>query len=125
MTRKLGLSLAFLMIFASHAAVAGEGHGGIKTMASILAGLNHHPSSAEKKQLQMIIDDSHASAHAQALAQAMINLDHKVSGSDKAKLKKIAKDSSASENERELANILLNLNHKASSDDKHKLHAMH
>ncbi len=125
MKRKLGLFLALVMLTASGAIMASKGHGEIKTMASILAGLNHHPSSAEKKQLQMIVDDSHASAHAKTLAQVMIDLDHKVSGADKAKLKKIAKDSNANENERELANILLNLNHKASADDKHKLHAMH
>jgi len=125
MAKILGLSLAFLMIFATNSSIAGSGHGEIKTMASILAGLNHHPSSSEKKQLKMIVDDSHASAHSRTLAQAMINLDHKVSGADKTKLQKIADDSNASENERELANILLHLSHKASSDDKNKLHAMH
>jgi len=124
MKKRLGLSLAFLMLTASGISNASEGHGEIKTMASILTGLNHQPSGVEKKQLQKIVDDSHASVYAQTLAQVMIDLDHKVSGADKAKLKKIAKDSSANKNERELANILINLNHKASSDDQHKLHAM-
>ncbi len=125
MMKILGLSLALLMTFANHSAIAGKGHTEIKTMSSILAGLNHYPSSTEKTQLKTIVDDSHASAHARTLAQAMINLDHSISDADKPKLKNIAKDEKASENERDLANILINLNHKASAADKHKLHGMH
>jgi len=124
MEKILGLSLAFLMSFASFSAIASKGHGDIKTMATILAELNHHPGSSEKQQLKSIVNNSHASAHSRTIAQAMINLDHSVSGADKSKLKKIVNDANASENERELANILLNLNHKASSADKHKLHGM-
>ncbi|VAW86546.1 hypothetical protein MNBD_GAMMA17-2282 [hydrothermal vent metagenome] len=125
MMKILGLSLALLMTLANHSAIAGKGHTEIKTMSSILAGLNHYPSSTEKKQLKMIVDDSHASAHSRTLAQAMINLDHSISDADKPRLKNIANDADASENERDLANIMLNLNHKASSADKHKLHGMH
>ena len=125
MAKILGLSLAFLMTFVSYSAIASKGHGEIKTMASILAGLNHYPSSSEKQQLKTIVDSSHASAHSRTIAQAMINLDHSVSGADKPKLQKIINDAKASENERDLANILLNLSHKASSADKHKLHGMH
>jgi len=125
MVKILGLSLAFIMTFVSHGVIAGKGHSEIKTMASILAGLNHYPSSAEKKQLKTIASDSHASANVRTLAQAMVNIDHSISGADKPKLKKITNDGNASENERDLANILLNLSHKASSADKHKLHGMH
>ncbi len=125
MVKILGLSLAFLMTLTSHSVIASEGHTEIKTMASILAGLNHHPSSTDKKQLKMIVEDNHASQHSRTLAQAMINIDHSISDADKPKLKTIANDENASTNERDLANILLSLNHKASSADKHKLHEMH
>jgi len=126
MMKTVGLTLlACLMTFASHGVIASKDNGGIKTMASILAGLNHYPDSAEKKQLKAIVDDSHASAHSRTLAQAMINLDHSISGADKPRLQKIADDANASENERDLAKILLSLSHKASSADKHKLHGMH
>ncbi len=125
MRKMLGVSLTFLMMFTSHAAIPGEGHSAIKTMASILAGINHHPSSTEKEQLKVIVNDNQASTHTRTLAQAMINIDHKVNRADKAKLQKIAGDATASDHERELANILINLSHKASADDKHKLHGMH
>ncbi len=125
MRKMFGLTLALLMIFTTHTAVAGSGHGEIKTMASILAGLNHYPSSSEKRALKEIVDDSHVSAHSRTLAQAMINLDHSISGADRPKLQKIVNDSDASADERELATILLNLSHKASSADKEKLHKMH
>lgn len=127
MAKRLGVTLAILMMFTSFAATAGAGHGSgaIKTMASILTGLNHHPSSSEKQKLQKIVNDNMASMHARTLAQAMINLDHKVISADKPKLQQIVDDAGASQQERDLANILLNLSHKPSSADKDKLHAMH
>lgn len=126
MANTLRLSLVALMIFMFQGAIASDGHGGaVKTMATILSHLNHHPSGAEKEQLQMIVHDSHASAASHTLAQAMINLNHKVEGADKTKLQEVAHDSHATEDERTLANILLHLNHKPSSGDKEKLSHMH
>lgn len=113
------------LTFFSFSGIAGEGHGSaIGTMASIMKHLNHHPSDAEKKDLQKIIHNHSSSANEKTLAQAMINLEHRVADGDKGMLSDLMHDAAATDNEKSLAKIILNLSHKPSSHDKELLKAM-
>lgn len=96
------------------------GGSALKTMASILMGLNHYPSDSEKETLKGIVNGD-GSGNQKSLATAMINLQHKAASSDIPKLKSITSDSKASQGEKDLATILLGLSHSASASDKAKL----
>lgn len=90
----------------------------VKTIAGILAGLNHFASDADKKTLQVIVVATDATAAEKALAQALINVQHTANAEDKAKLEALAKDASAPEAVRTLAATIAGLNHTASAEQK-------
>jgi hypothetical protein len=96
----------------------------VKTIAGILAKLNHFANDAEKKTLQTIVDSTTATAHEKTLAQALIGVNHTVTAADKPKLEALAKDQSAPEPVRTMATILASLNHTASEAQKAQLTKM-
>jgi hypothetical protein len=102
-------------------AMQGDGAAHVRTMAGILAKLNHYPSDAEKKSLQAIVDDKTAGANEKTLAQALINVQHTVSPADKPKVEALAKDATASAPLKTLAGVLVGLNHTASAAEKDTL----
>ena len=93
----------------------------VKTMAGILATLNHFASDAEKKTLQGIVASESATAHEKTLATALLNLQHTVTPADKTKLDALMKDESAPAPVRTIAGILSRLNHAASATEKAEL----
>lgn len=93
----------------------------VRTMAGILAKLNHYPSDAEKKSLQAIVDDKTAGANEKTLAQALINVQHTVSPADKPKVEALVKDATASAPLKALASVLVGLNHTPSAAEKETL----
>ena len=129
-------TLMFLLFTVSTAgfAIAGQGAAGqaatpapsqnVKTMAGILAKLNHFANDAEKKTLQTIVDSQTATAHEKTLAQALIGLQHTVTPADKTKLEALSKDQTAPEPVRTMATILASLNHTASEAQKAQLTKM-
>ena len=98
-----------------------DGAAHVRTMAGILATLNHYPSDAEKKSLQAIVDDKTAGANEKTLAQALINVQHTVSPADKPKVEAVVKDATASASLKTLASVLVGLNHTASAAEKDTL----
>ena len=92
-----------------------------KTMAGILAKLNHAPSDAEKATLKGIVDDKAAPEAERTVAQALINLQHQVAAADKPKLEALVKDKATPDAIRTLSTIILTLNHMPSASDKEKL----
>ena len=93
----------------------------VRTLAGILAKLNHYPSAAEKKSLQAIVDDKTAGANEKTLAQALINVQHTVSPADKPKVEAVVKDATASADLKTLAGVLAGLNHTPSASEKDAL----
>jgi len=93
----------------------------VRTMAGILATLNHYPSDTDKKSLQAIVDDKTAGANEKTLAQAMINVQHTVSPADKSKVEAVVKDATASASLKTLASVLVGLNHTPSAAEKESL----
>lgn len=102
-------------------AMQADGAANVRTMAGILAKLNHYPSDAEKKSLQAIVDDKTAGANEKTLAQALMNVQHTVSPADKAKVEAVVKDATASATLKTLASVLVGLNHTPSSAEKDTL----
>jgi len=98
-----------------------DGAANVRTMAGILAKLNHYPSDAEKKSLQAIVDDKTAGANEKTLAQALINVQHTVSPADKPKVEAVVKDPTASAPLKTLASVLTGLNHTPSAAEKDTL----
>jgi hypothetical protein len=117
----LPTALALLMTVGAAIPVAADEAANVRTMAGILAKLNHFPSDAEKKSLQAIVDDKTAGAHEKTLAQAIINTQHTVSAADKPKVEAITKDAAASAGLKTLADVLTKLNHTPSEADKQAL----
>jgi hypothetical protein len=93
----------------------------VKTMAGVLATLNHFPGDAEKAKLEGIVKSESATAAEKTVAQAMINLQHTVAAADKPKLDALIKDQATPASVRTLAEILVRLNHAPSAADKAEL----
>ncbi|WP_455211894.1 hypothetical protein [Kaarinaea lacus] len=102
-------------------AIAGEDN--IKTMAEIMAKLNHYPSASEKETLREISLKS-TDSYEKTMATAMMNLEHAATAEDKKKLNQIIKDDAAPEKVKTLAKIIHDLNHKPSAEDKKKLEGL-
>jgi hypothetical protein len=117
----LRTALALLMTVGAASPALADEAANVRTMAGILAKLNHFPSDAEKKSLQAIVDDKMAGAHEKTLAQALINAQHTVNAADKPKVEAIAKDPAASEGLKTLAGVLAKLQHTPSEADKQAL----
>lgn len=90
----------------------------VRTIAGILAKLNHFPNDAEKTTLRGIVDSASATAHEKTLAQALVNMQHAVGAADKPKVEALAQDASAPASVRTIAGILARVNHTASEADK-------
>jgi hypothetical protein len=93
----------------------------LKTIAGIVAKLNHFANDAEKKTLQGIADSATATAHEKTLARALINVQHTVAAGDKTGVEALSKDQSASEHVRLIASTLARLNHTPSDAEKGQL----
>jgi hypothetical protein len=93
----------------------------VQTMATILSGLNHFPSDAEKQTLQGLIDAESTTAHERTVAQALLNVNHTPPAADKPKLQAIVDDASAPAGVKTLAGVLVNLNHTPSAEEKEAL----
>ena len=115
-----GMSIA-LMLAAGPVAAETDA---IKTIAGIMANLNHFPSDEDKTVLQGIIDSDDSSEEEATIAMALSNMQHKVSGEDAARLEDLVDDESNDESARKLAGILLSINHSAGDDDKAALKAI-
>jgi hypothetical protein len=90
----------------------------VKTIAGVLAKLNHFAGDAEKKTLQAIVTNDAATASEKTLAQALVNVQHTAAAADKAKLEALAADAAAPQSVRTVAGILAQLNHTPSAEEK-------
>jgi hypothetical protein len=115
------LVLSIVSIASSAAAPIQAPSANVKTMAAVLAKLNHFPNDAEKATLNEIVKSDKATAHEKTIAQALVNTQHAATAADKPKLEAILKDKSATDAERSLAEILARLNHSPSAADKASL----
>ncbi len=115
--------MALALLFAASAAVPllADEAANVRTMAGILAKLNHFPNDAEKKSLQAIIDDKTAGATDKTLATALMNVQHTVTAADKPKVEAVAKDPKASASLKTIASVLVGLNHTPSAAEKEAL----
>src|SRR5690348_10972292 len=97
------LSVAFVALAVSAPAQAQEKKAAapetkaVKTMAGILASLNHFPNDADKKALQGVIDDKATTADEKVVAQAMLNIQHTAAAADKPKLQALIDEKKTSE----------------------------
>jgi len=96
----------------------------IGDMAGIVMHLNHYPSASEKKVLDGIVNDKHATAGEKVLAGALMRMQHSVGGADAAKLRALLSDKHAGKAEQTLADILLGVAHHPSARDKKRLQSL-
>lgn len=92
-----------------------------KTIAGILAGMNHFPSDAQKVELQAIADDEASGRGNQMIASAMINMQHAANAEGKAAMAQIIAYDGAPESTKALAKIVMEFNHMASAEAKEVL----
>ena len=114
----LRTALALLFVAATAAPLVADEAANVRTMAGILAKLNHFPGDAEKKMLQAIVDDKTAGANEKTLATALLNVMHSATAADKTKLEAVAKDMKASEPVRTLAGVIGRVMHTVAEADK-------
>ena len=95
-----------------------------KTIASIVAGMNHFPSDAQKQALQAIADDESSGSNMQMIANTVINIQHAASAEGKAAMGQIIANDNASDNAKALAKIVMAFNHMASAEAKEILAAL-
>jgi hypothetical protein len=95
-----------------------------KTIADIVASVNHFPSDEQKSTLMAIANDSSNSEAIRAIAKAVHDMQHAASAADKEKLQAIAADAAASGAERTLAEVVAGFNHMANDATKATLAAV-
>lgn len=118
------IALATVFVLGAVPAAAQMPSDNVKTIAGILAAVNHFPGDAEKTTLQAIVDSESAPAAEKAIAQALINMQHTVPAADKEKLEAIVNDETASESVKQLAGILAGINHMVGDEEKAALTKM-
>ncbi|MEQ8954099.1 MAG: hypothetical protein RL120_08185 [Gammaproteobacteria bacterium] len=92
-----------------------------RTIASILADLNHFPSDEAKTQLMAIESDGTTSGDFKTIARAVHDLQHTVGTDSRDDLNDIASDDNADPTARELAQIVMNIEHTADEAAKARL----
>jgi hypothetical protein len=95
-----------------------------KTIADIVASVNHFPSAEQKATLEAISQNSANSAAIQTIAKAVHDMQHSATGEHKAMLETIAADASATSAEKELAAIAAGFTHMANDETKARLAAV-
>ena len=94
-----------------------------KTIAGIVAGMNHFPSDTEKQVLMGISEDNTNSQAVRSIALAVHNTQHQATAEDKARLNEIMA-SDASAEVKALAEVLVGFLHSASEDAQARLRAI-
>lgn len=119
-TRCFIVTLAVVSVLAgvARASILQAGSDNVRTMAGILATLNHFPSDEQKATLQAITTSESATANEKALADALLGVQHSAAADDKAQLDAIVNDSDATEGEKMLAGVIAGLNHTPSAEEK-------
>ncbi|PCJ25097.1 MAG: hypothetical protein COA96_08110 [SAR86 cluster bacterium] len=92
-----------------------------KTIAGIVAGMNHFPSDAEKAQLVEIAGDENSGRGMQMIANAVINIQHAANAEGKTAMQQIIDYPQASASAISLAQVVLGFNHMASAEAKETL----
>ncbi len=89
-----------------------------KTIAGILAGMNHFPSDAQKAELMAISSDESSGRGNQLIASAVHDIQHAPTAEGKAAMQQIIDYPQAPAETKALAKVVLEFNHMASADAK-------
>ena len=95
-----------------------------KTIAGIVAELNHFPSDDQKATLMEIAGDDEVSDSIKAIAEAVHGIQHQPTDEAKTALQAIVADGSADATTKALAEVVMGLNHQASEEAKAALAAI-
>jgi hypothetical protein len=89
-----------------------------KSIAGILAGMNHFPSDAQKEELMAIAADDTSGRGNQMIAAAVHDIQHAATAEGKAAMQQIIDYAEAPEGTKVLARTVLEFNHMASDEAK-------
>lgn len=119
MRQKVTLVCAMLVLMAlAVTPMLAQESAATKTIAAILATVNHFPSDADKKTLTTLASQSSTTEQEKVLIAAMLAMQHSVTAADKPKVEAVAKDAKASAGVKQIATILASFLHTASDADK-------
>ena len=104
----------------SAAAIAQSGENGaaLKTIAGIVASLNHFPSDADKATLSEIAGNDNLAQGVRAMARTFSNISHSANDQGKAAMARIQENAQAPDYAKQLAGIIAGINHTASNAEK-------
>lgn len=95
-----------------------------KTIAGVLAGLNHFPTAEDKAALAAIASDESNGMAVRAVAGAVAEIQHAATAEGKAAMQQIVASDGADAQTKTLAEIVLGINHVPSAEAKATLQAM-
>ena len=125
MTFVRAVSITALVALGSLAQVAlADDATATKTIAGVLAGLNHFPSAEDKAALAAIASDEANGMAVRALAGAVAEIQHAATAEGKAAMQQIVASDMANAQAKTLAEIVLNINHVPSAEAKATLQEM-
>lgn len=125
MTFVRAVSITALVALGSLAQVAlADDATATKTIAGVLASLNHFPSAEDKAALAAIASDESNGMAVRALAGAVAEIQHAASAEGKAAMQQIVASDMANAQAKTLAEIVLNINHVPSAEAKATLQEM-
>lgn len=120
MKKTLTRSLMLLMLggLFSQATLAQEAGDALKTIADIVASLNHFPSDADKATLAEIAGNEDLPQGLRNMANTVANISHAASAEGKEQMAAIQANDQAPDTAKALAGIIASVNHTASAEAK-------
>jgi hypothetical protein len=113
-TKKL-LAIVSIVLFCQFSLAQDDSD--LKTIAAIVAGMNHFPSDADKATLTAIVDSSERPG-IQMIASAVLNMQHGANAEGKEAMSQIIAFDGAPANVKALAEVVMGFNHTASDAAK-------
>tara|TARA_B100001029_G_C15029007_1_gene435609 strand:- start:337 stop:744 length:408 start_codon:yes stop_codon:yes gene_type:complete len=111
-----------LLGFVSSATYSQEQRGAnaiaLKTIADIVASINHFPSDSDKATLGEIAGNDELAQGVRAMATAVSGISHGATDEGKAAMASIQQNAQAPDRAKQLAGIIASINHTASDGEK-------
>ena len=116
--------LVFVAVCSLSQLAAADTESAAKTIAGILANMNHFASDADKATLMAISADEENGMGVRLVATAVHNIQHAATAEDKETMAGVATNDRARESVKTLAGIVAEFNHMASAEAKATLQGL-
>lgn len=116
--------LAVALLFTFSQLALADDVAAAKTIADVVASMNHFPSADQKTALRAVSEDNSVDSSLQTIAATVSNIQHSPTDEGKQALNRIIGSDQASAEAKALAQVVAGFNHAASAEGKAALAAL-